>query len=424
MHKKPFRAAIALFLPIFFGYSPLVLADEIPPENLQSTLTFRYELQSFSLPLAKNPEFLLHTASPNPDQETCEWPSKSDLAVEEIPLDSVEFDEARLRDFFSEYIVPKVDREPQSVRIFREENGDIAFEGAGIKGVRVDLDRLVELTKMTLESGVFDISIPVTETPPEILVEDEELKKMGIIDLLAVGESDFSGSSWDRMHNVETGKNRFNGLLIPQGEIFSFNKNLGAVNSATGYVPELVITGQKLSREYGGGLCQVSSTTFRAALLAGLPITERYNHSFAVHYYEPWGTDATIYLGGKDFKFQNDTPGAILIQTTMDRPNRILQFHFYGTRDERKTKLFGPFLSNHVSPLPSRVEVSEKLAPGEKLSLSNAVAGFDAEWTRFVLPSKEFTPSQNIYRFFSRYEPRANWTLIGGEKPAESPPSL
>ena len=104
----------------------------------------------------------------------------------------------------------------------------------------------------------------------------------------------------------------------------------------------------------------------------------------------------------------------------MDRPNRILRFYFYGTGDQRVTRLFGPFLSNHVSPLPSRTEVNEKLAPGETVWLSHAVAGFDAEWTRVVLPSEDFTPSQDIYQFFSRYQPRADWALVGGKKTEES----
>jgi vancomycin resistance protein YoaR len=78
-------------------------------------------------------------------------------------------------------------------------------------------------------------------------------------------------------------------------------------------LPELVIKKEGTVPEFGGGLCQVSSTAFRAAMNGGLPITQRRNHAYAVQYYAPQGTDATIYPGVVDLKFINDTPGDILI---------------------------------------------------------------------------------------------------------------
>jgi vancomycin resistance protein YoaR len=92
--------------------------------------------------------------------------------------------------------------------------------------------------------------------------------------------------------------------------------------------------------EFGGGLCQVSSTTFRAAMNAGLPITARRNHSFAVQYYAPQGTDATIYPGVQDLKFQNNLQSPIVIRTKID--GRKLYFEFYGTKDDRTVAFDGP----------------------------------------------------------------------------------
>src|SRR4029077_14600178 len=93
--------------------------------------------------------------------------------------------------------------------------------------------------------------------------------------------------------------------------------------------------------EFGGGLCQVSTTTFRAAMQAGLPITARRNHAYAVKYYSPQGTDATIYPGSADLKFINDTPGAILIWP-YEKDKNTLVYDFYGTKDSRQVTLQTP----------------------------------------------------------------------------------
>ena len=108
-----------------------------------------------------------------------------------------------------------------------------------------------------------------------------------------------------------------------------------------GYQPELVIKGGQTIPEYGGGLCQLSTTVFRAAILAGLPITERRPHSFPVKYYNPQGFDATIYPGVTDLKFINDTGKHILLQTRIDGTQLIVEF--YGSNDGRQVAMDGPY---------------------------------------------------------------------------------
>jgi vancomycin resistance protein YoaR len=107
-----------------------------------------------------------------------------------------------------------------------------------------------------------------------------------------------------------------------------------------GFLPELVIKPEGVTPEFGGGLCQVSTTTFRAAMNAGLPITARRNHSFAVQYYAPQGTDATIYPGSSDLKYTNNLTSALLIRTRIE--GRKLYFDFFGTKDERAVTFDGP----------------------------------------------------------------------------------
>ena len=132
----------------------------------------------------------------------------------------------------------------------------------------------------------------------------------------------------------------FNGIIVGPGEEFSFNSLLGEVDGEHGYQPELVIKGGKLEYEYGGGVCQVSTTMFRAAIFAGFPITERQNHSFPVRYYNPQGFDSTVYPGVVDLKFINNSPASILIQGKVNK--NILTFEIYGASDDRVVKVDNP----------------------------------------------------------------------------------
>jgi vancomycin resistance protein YoaR len=109
-----------------------------------------------------------------------------------------------------------------------------------------------------------------------------------------------------------------------------------------GFLPELVIKKGKTVPEYGGGLCQVSTTMFRAAVNAGLKITERQPHSFPVQYYNPQGFDATVYDPRPDLRFINNTPNHLLIEAIVD--GNWLIFNFYGTDDGRKVEIKGPYI--------------------------------------------------------------------------------
>lgn len=169
-----------------------------------------------------------------------------------------------------------------------------------------------------------------------------DTSKLGIKELIGHGESKFSGSPKNRRTNIAVGVSKMKGIIIAKGEEFSFNKYLGPVEAYAGFVPELVIKAEGTVPELGGGLCQVSSTTFRAAMDAGLPITQRKNHSYAVQYYAPQGTDATIYPGVIDLKFVNDTPGSILVWPYLKDANTLI-FDFYGTKDTREVKLGTPY---------------------------------------------------------------------------------
>ena len=204
-----------------------------------------------------------------------------------------------------------------------------------IKSFQVILDYLQS------KSVALEIDLPYQNIKPE--VGTDSIQNMGITSLVGEGHSDFKGSPKNRVSNINVGASRFNGVLIKPGEEFSFVKTLGPVDAEHGYLPELVIKQNATEPEFGGGMCQVSTTAFRAAIYSGLKITARQNHAYPVSYYNPQGMDSTVYIPRPDLKFINNTPGYILIQTKI--VGTQLFFDFYGTDDGRKTNVIGPTIT-------------------------------------------------------------------------------
>lgn len=316
----------------------------------------------------------------------------------------------------TEKVLPGIERTAGTVTISRNGSGAIVFDGIGFPGRSVNVSLAAHLTAQALAAGVTDITIPVTEMPPTVIVNDPELQEQGIKEFVTMGESDFHGSTKNRIHNVTTGLNRFNGHLIAKDEIFSFNKVLGPVDASTGYVKELTIKGDKTLPDYGGGLCQVSSTAYRGAWEYGFPIVQRKNHSFAVHYYLPQGTDATVYPPNIDIKFKNDSPGALLMQSVIDVPNTKAYFIYYGTKDDRKSEIIGPFSWGYTPAPPPRTEETIEIPAGTKRKVGEAVQGMRAAWFRVVQKDGK----EEVKGTYSIYEARPLYWQIGVEKLASS----
>lgn len=213
------------------------------------------------------------------------------------------------------------------------------------EGTKLNVEQSIESIERALTQGQTSSSLAVDVTQP-IVVENATADNFGITTLLAVGESDFRGSPKNRIHNIVVGAARYHGLLIAPNEEFSFNRFLGPVTAEAGFKPELVIKTNVTVPEYGGGLCQVSTTAFRAAINAGLKIIQRKNHAYAVSYYGKPGFDATIYPPYTDLRFLNNTPGYILIQTKIEATRLI--FEFWGTGDGRDVEVVGPTPYNRM----------------------------------------------------------------------------
>ncbi|MFZ3301454.1 MAG: VanW family protein [Microgenomates group bacterium] len=250
----------------------------------------------------------------------------------------------------------KINRNPQD-SVFIVENGNVTEFTPSKDGVTVNENELINeiekfLSKLITESDTsFTFNIPTVKSPAKI--KNEDVNDLGIKTLLGKGVSHFAGSIPNRIHNVNLAQSKFKGILVPPDEIFSFNNVLGDVSSYTGYKAAYVIKDGKTVLGDGGGVCQVSTTLFRAILSAGLPIVERRPHSYRVGYYEQGfgpGLDATVYYPTTDLKFKNDTGAYLLIQPTIDNPNYTLTFEIYGTNDGRISTVSKPVITSSTAP--------------------------------------------------------------------------
>lgn len=251
----------------------------------------------------------------------------------------VTFDAEELREYLLKTIAPAIDQTAHDARFERLSAERVSVFQSAQAGQVLNVDQTIHHIGSTLshQQPVASLAVDITEPTVASIADIEEL---GLTDLLATGESDFTGSPQNRIHNVNVGAARYHGLLIAPGATFSFNEHLGPVDGAHGWKPELVIKNNTTTPEYGGGICQVSSTAFRAAIQSGLSIDERRNHSYAVRYYGTPGFDATVYPGYTDLRFTNNTPGYILIQTRVNGTK--LAFDFWGTDDGRVVQVDGP----------------------------------------------------------------------------------
>lgn len=259
-----------------------------------------------------------------------------EFAGDKKPL--VRLSREKLLAYLSATVASEVNVDPVNAR-FAMEDGKVVQFALPKDGSALDSEGTADAINEALLQGKQVAPLAIQIVRP-LIADTVDSKKLGIDTLLARGETDFVGSPKNRKANIAVGAARYDGILIAPNEEFSFNKFLGPVTKEAGFLPELVIKNNATTAEYGGGLCQVSTTIFRAAIFSGMEITNRRNHSYAVRYYGTPGFDATIYPPYTDFRFLNNTPGYILIQTKIEGTK--LSFEFWGTGDNRTVEVDGP----------------------------------------------------------------------------------
>jgi vancomycin resistance protein YoaR len=279
-------------------------------------------------------------------------------------------------------------------------------------GRSLNITETVRLINTQAVTDQRQVLLHVTVTKPQAATEDAE--SLGIKELISEATTYFKGSSRGRMHNIQVAASRFHGLVIPPGETFSFSEPLGEVSAASGYEESIIIWGNRSAVGIGGGVCQVSTTAFRAAFWGGYPITERWAHGYRVGWYEPpVGMDATVYSPQVDFKFVNDTPHYLLIETETDLEAGTVTFRFYGTKTSRTVEMEGPFEANVVPHGPDVYREDPTLPKGTTKQVDWAHDGVDVTVYRIVKEGDKVLWKDT---FFSRYRPWQAVYLVGTEE--------
>lgn len=311
-----------------------------------------------------------------------------------------------LEDYFLNEITININRGAQAMK-FSITNGKVTEFQPATDGRQVNLDETINKLDGLLTQ-------PQTDNQTEIVVDiqpapiSDQANITNIKELVGVGRSNFAGSPANRRHNIAVGAAAVNGTIIQPGEEFSLLKTLGTVDAAAGYKPELVIKGDKTVPEFGGGLCQIGTTSFRVALATGVPIIERRNHSYRVTYYEPAGTDATIYDPAPDFRFTNDYAAPLLFQTKIQGNDLI--FELWGIKDGRLATQTKPIISNIKLPPPKKIVETLDLKPGETKCTEKPHNGANTTFTYTVTyPDGETKETE----FRSHYVPWQEVCLLG-----------
>jgi len=310
--------------------------------------------------------------------------------------------------FYLEGLVDVIAIEPVDARFhFDEASQRLTPIQPSVEGRAMDVSASVERILMALEEGNRYVPLVVRSVPPRY-PDTATAEELGITTLVAEGDSYFIDSPSARDHNIRLAAPKFDGLIIPPGETFSFNEYLGPVTEEAGYDKSYITAGEQLAIDIGGGICQVSTTAFRAAFWGGYPITERWYHTYRVGYYELMGAgvgmDATVYSPHVDFKFVNDRPYPLLIETEIVEGAHRLIFRFYSTDDGRRVEKEGPVVSDETTPGPPIYQLDESLPPGTVIRWQSAVNGLTATIRRRVYDADGNLLYDDL--FVSKYEPR------------------
>lgn len=399
------------------GLFTLVI-EETPPAILDAETAAQQARQLLSAPLVLAvPE----AAEGDPGPWTVEPQQLAQLLVVERVEGAgggaiqVSLDTEKLRPLLME-AAGRLARNPANARfIFNDETRQLDLLLPAVIGRSLNIEGTLQAIQQGLSSGNHNLQVVVDTMKPEI-TDDVTAEQLGIRELVSQHTSYFYGSSAPRIQNISTASARFHGVLVPPGATFSMAEALGDVSLDNGYAEALIIFGDRTVEGVGGGVCQVSTTLFRTVFLAGYPVVERHSHAYRVGYYEQTaggqinsnlaGLDATVFVPIVDFKFVNDTPNWLLMETYVNEGARKLTWKFYSTSDGRSVEWDTSGLQNVVSPPPPQYIENPKLDGGEIKQIDWEVEGADVTVTRVVYRNGEiFLQDQ----FVTHYEP---WRAI------------
>lgn len=275
-------------------------------------------------------------------------------------------------------------------------------------GRRLDVAGTVTAIRQALEGGSPVADLVVEAIPPA--VDMNRIPEMGIQEQVVAGVTYFRGSSAARVRNIEVAAEKFDGVVIPPNQVFSFNQIVEDVSAANGFEDSLIIWGDRTAVGVGGGVCQVSTTLFRAVFEAGLPIVERYNHGYVVSWYGEPGMDATIYTPTVDFRFRNNTGAYLLIHPEVDGANGVITFYFYGSKSQSTVVVNKAVVTDVTPPEPPIYQEDASLALGQIRQVEWAQDGMTVTVERVITGQDGTVRPENLV---SHYQPWPAVYLIG-----------
>jgi len=278
----------------------------------------------------------------------------------------------------------------------------------GIPGRKVETETLWARVQTAFQTRQPRVNIPLLILRPKITSLSEQ--DLQFDNVIAEGSSEFMGSKGNRTHNIANGSRLIDGTVLAPGDTFSFNETVGKITLENGFVEGLVIAPNQTEPGVGGGICQVSTTLFRAVFWGGLPIIERWQHVYRVGYYElgpkaPPGFDAAIWQPAQDLVFTNDTPSHILIRRVFDLDKYTLKFQLRGPATGRQVELKA-WEGDKIEPPPMRIEPTTELSEGQAEQTDNAIAGMKTIVHRKVLLNGRVLVKDNFLSFFKPWPER------------------
>ncbi len=320
---------------------------------------------------------------------------------------------------FLSNLAPDLQTYPVNARfIFNDDTRQLDLLEHAVIGRTLDVEASLRAIQDGIKNGQHEIPLvfQINEPPATDTTTAEQL---GITEAVSVESSYFYGSDKSRVQNIQAAASRFHGLLVAPGETFSMANALGDISLDNGYAEALIIVGNQTIKGVGGGVCQVSTTLFRTAFFGGFPIVERHAHAYRVYYYEKVagnrvdtslaGLDATVFVPLVDFKFTNDTPYWLLMETYVNPSNSSITWKFYSTSDGRTVEWKTSGVTNRVPPPEPLYKENPDLAQGEIKQVDWAAEGADVVVERTVYRNGQvylsdvirthYQPWQAIYEY-------------------------
>lgn len=366
---------------------------------------------------------LVLTAPGLDDEEDDSWTIEPDVLASMLVIHRVENEgnnnyeialNQELMQMYLSSLAPGVYRNPVNARfIFNDDTRQLDLIEPAVIGRNLDVVGSFDFISASLLDGNHEIPLAFETINPAV-TDESTGEELGITELIHQEVSYFYGSDPSRVQNIRASSARYHGLLIAPWETFSMAEALGNISLDNGYAEAPIIFGGQTIQGIGGGVCQVSTTLFRAAFFAGFPIDERHAHAYRVGYYEQHsngtrdanlaGLDATVYVPIVDLKFTNDTDHWLLMETYMG--NYSLTWKFYSTNDGRTIdwQTTGP--QNIVKAPKDLYRENPELPKGTIKQVDYSADGADVTVTRTVYFGDQVHFSDF---FFTRFQP---WQAI------------